>query len=113
MTCSLIFLLGLSLGQQPTASGMHQLTADIPGVGQVLYAISIPKGYDASRQAPLVLVLHSGGERSRYYGAAYARLLVEPALRDWQPRLRIGAASGRCERDDVGCGYRACRADAA
>jgi predicted peptidase len=51
----------------------------------VLYANSIPKGYDASRQAPLVLVLHSGGERLRYSGAAYARLLVEPALRDWQP----------------------------
>ena len=85
MTRSLILLLGVSLGQQSTASGMHQLTANIPGVGQVLYAISIPKGYDASRPAPLVLVLHSGGQRMRYYGAAYARLLVEPALRDLQP----------------------------
>jgi len=36
MTCSLILLLGVSLGQQSTASGMHQLTANIPGVGQVL-----------------------------------------------------------------------------
>jgi predicted peptidase len=61
------------------------LSADIPGVGHVLYAISIPKGYDTSRPAPLVLVLHPGGERMRYYGAAYARLLVEPALRDLQP----------------------------
>jgi predicted peptidase len=85
MTWSLIFRLGLWLGQQPTAGGMHQLTADIPGVGRVLYAISIPKGYDASRPAPLVLALHSGGERMRYYGAAYTRLLVEPALRDLQP----------------------------
>ena len=85
MTWSLIFLLGLWLGQQPTAPGIHELSEDIPGVGRVLYAISMPKRYDANHPVPLVLVLHPGGQRMRYYGAAYTRLLVEPALRDLQP----------------------------
>ena len=44
----------------PTAKGLHQLQADIPEVGRVRYAISIPDGYDPTKPIPLVLVLHHG-----------------------------------------------------
>jgi predicted peptidase len=70
---------------QPPASGIHELTFRAPDGSTMLYAISIPKAYDAERPVPLVLVLHSGGERMRYYGSAFMRLLVEPALNGLRP----------------------------
>jgi poly(3-hydroxybutyrate) depolymerase len=76
-------LLTAALNQAaPTAPGVHELSFATRGAGMMLYAISIPKTYDPQRPAPLVLVLHSGGERMRYYGSAFMRLLVEPALGD-------------------------------
>jgi predicted peptidase len=48
----------------------------------VLYGVSVPRGYDPARPAPLVVVLHPGGERMRYYGSAFTRMVVEPGLRD-------------------------------
>lgn len=69
------------LGQSAQLSpGIHELTFQVPDRGTMLYAIAIPRGYDPSRPAPLILVLHSGGERMRYYGSAYMKLLAEPAL---------------------------------
>jgi predicted peptidase len=47
----------------------------------VLYAVSIPDGYDPAKASPLILVLHPGGQRTPYYGAAFARRVVEPGLR--------------------------------
>jgi predicted peptidase len=35
--------------------------------------------------APLVLVLHPGGDRMRYYGSAFMRRLAAPALNDLGP----------------------------
>ena len=62
-------LLALTLGQNsPVSPGVHELTFATRGGGSMLYAISIPKNYDAQTPVPLVLVLHSGGERMRYYG---------------------------------------------
>ena len=65
----------------PTTKGLHQLQADIPDVGRVLYAVSVPEGYDRNTPAPLVLVLHPGGQRMPYYGAGFTARVVEPALR--------------------------------
>jgi predicted peptidase len=70
------------LGALPTRSGIHDLIADVPGVGTVLYGVSVPRGYDPAKAAPLVVVLHPGGERMRYYGSAFTRMVVEPGLRD-------------------------------
>jgi predicted peptidase len=42
----------------------------------------VPRGYDPAKPAPLVVVLHPGGERRRYYGSAFTRMIVEPGLRD-------------------------------
>ena len=69
----------------PISPGVHELTFATPGGGSMLYAISIPRNYDPQMPAPLVLVLHSGGERMRYYGSAFMRLLVAPALGDLRP----------------------------
>ena len=74
-------LLAATLAQSPPITpGVHELTFATRGGGSMLYAISIPRNYDPQTPAPLVLVLHSGGERMRYYGSAFMRLLVAPAL---------------------------------
>jgi predicted peptidase len=72
-------------GDLPVVKGLHRLEADIPDVGRVRYAVSVPDGYDPARPAPLVLVLHPGGERVPYYGAEFTRRIVEPALRQLRP----------------------------
>ena len=69
----------------PSVKGLHRLEADIPDVGRVRYAVSVPDGYDPAKPAPLVLVLHPGGERVPYYGAEFTRRIVEPALRQLRP----------------------------
>jgi predicted peptidase len=76
------WLLGLfAAADLPTTRGLHPLEADIPGAGRVLYAVSVPNGYTAGTPAPLVLVLHPGGQGPRHYGAQFMRAVVEPALR--------------------------------
>jgi predicted peptidase len=65
----------------PSVKGLHRLEADVPGVGLVRYAVSIPDGYDPRTPAPLALVLHPGGQRIPYYGAEFTRRVAEPGLR--------------------------------
>ena len=78
--------LALTLNQAASMPpGTHELTFVTPGGGSMLYAVSVPRNYDGRAPAPLVLVLHSGGERMRYYGSAFMRLLVAPALSDLRP----------------------------
>ena len=69
----------------PTTPGTHTLKADVPEVGEVRYAVSIPSNYEAGRPRPLVLALHPGGERIPYYGSVFARQVVAAGLRDLQP----------------------------
>jgi predicted peptidase len=75
-------LLTLAALAQPATSGLHELVATVPGVGTVLYGLSVPPGYDAAKPTPLVVVLHPGGTRMRYYGSAFTRMVVEPGLRE-------------------------------
>ena len=65
----------------PTTKGLHRLEADVPGVGRVRYAVSVPDGYDPATPVPLVLVLHPGGQRIPYYGAEFTQRVAEPGLR--------------------------------
>jgi predicted peptidase len=67
---------------QPAATSVRELSFQVPGGGTILYAISIPRNYDPARPAPLVLALHPGGARMRYYGGAFMRQIVGPALND-------------------------------
>lgn len=76
-----LLTLGFAGADLPTTRGIHQLKADIPGAGTVLYAVSVPDGYDPKIATPLVLVLHPGGPRGPYYGAEFARRVAEPGLR--------------------------------
>ena len=80
-------LLAATLAQSTSdvRPGVHQGTFTAPSVGTMRYGISIPKNYDSQSPAPLILVLHPGGERMRYYGVAFMRLLIEPALGEMRP----------------------------
>jgi len=97
-------LLGLFVvgAEMPMTKGLYPLQADIPGVGQVLYAVSVPDGYRPSTPAPLVLVLHPGGERPRHYGAQFTRRLVEPGLRQLKPIMIAPDCPAR-DWSDAGC----------
>lgn len=74
-----------TLLNQPPARGVHELTFQAPGIGEVLYGISIPNRYDPRQPRPLVLALHQGGTRMRYYGAAFMRQVVAPGLNNLDP----------------------------
>jgi len=65
----------------PTTRGLHRLEADMPDVGRVRYAVSVPDGYDPGTPVPLVLVLHPGGHGVPYYGGEFTRRVAEPGLR--------------------------------
>lgn len=86
----------------PQTRGLHPLEVDVPGVGRVPYAVSVPDGYTPSTAAPLVVVLHPGGQRMRYYGAQFMRGVVEPALRPLRPIMIAPDCSGR-DWSDEGC----------
>lgn len=80
MTLPLALTLAATLTQLPSTEGVHELTFRIPDFGEMLYAISIPEDYDPDEPRPLVLALHPGGERFRYYGSAFMQQIVRPAV---------------------------------
>jgi len=51
----------------------------MPNGSEVLYGLLVPDSYKPSQPAPLILALHPGGQRMRYYGSAYTRSIVAPA----------------------------------
>ena len=75
-----------SLGatQPTTVEEVHELVFQAPGVGDMPYALSVPAGYDAAVPRPLVLALHPGSGGTPYYGGAFMRQVVQPALRSWE-----------------------------
>ena len=91
-----LLLQGLVAAQElPQTRGMHALQLDVPGGSPVLYAVSVPDGYRSSTPAPLVIVLHPGGQRTRYYGGDFMRRVVEPALRQLKAIMIAPDCSGR------------------
>jgi predicted peptidase len=70
--------------QTQGAPSVTETVFELAGGGEMLYAVSLPAGYDGSPDdpRPLILALHPGG-RSRYYGSAFMRQIVDPALRGW------------------------------
>ena len=88
-------LTGLLYQPAPVSSGVHELTMGMRGGGTMLYAISVPRGYDPQRPVPLVLVLHSGGERMRYYGSSFMKFLALPALDALHPIMIAPDCPGR------------------
>ena len=59
---------------------VKDLQMPLPSGGTLLYGLAVPAKYKAGEPRPLVLALHPGGERMRYYGSAYVRTVVAPAL---------------------------------
>ena len=56
MNLILASLVALAANQSaPLSPGVHELAFDTRAAGSMLYAISIPKNYEAQRPAPLVL----------------------------------------------------------
>jgi predicted peptidase len=98
------FVLQASLAAQelPQTRGLHPLQLDVPGGSPVLYAVSVPDGYRSSAPAPLVIVLHPGGQRTRYYGGEFMRRVVEPALRQMKAIMIAPDCSGR-DWSDASC----------
>jgi predicted peptidase len=86
----------------PQTRGLHPLQLDVPGAAPVLYAVSVPDGYQSSIPAPLVIVLHPGGQRIRYYGGDFMRRVVEPALRPLKAIMIAPDCAGR-DWSDVTC----------
>jgi predicted peptidase len=64
------------------AAEMRDLALALPGQGELRYGLSVPDDYKQGQPRPLILALHPGGERMRYYGSAYARTIVMPAAAD-------------------------------
>ena len=73
-----IWLLVVTAGLTRAAE-IRNLSMPLPGGGELLYGLSVPDGYSPGRARPLLLALHPGGERMRYYGSAYTRMVVAPA----------------------------------
>lgn len=61
------------------AAEIRNLAMPLPAGGELLYGLSVPDDYKQGQARPLLLALHPGGERMRYYGSAYARMVVLPA----------------------------------
>lgn len=69
----------LLLARSAVAADVQNLKFRAPDGTDVLYGLLVPDTYKASQPAPLILALHPGGERMRYYGSAYTRAIVAPA----------------------------------
>lgn len=68
------------LAQVASAADLRNLTMPLAGGSDLLYGLSLPDGYVPGQPRPLVLALHPGGARMLYYGSAYTRAVVAPAL---------------------------------
>jgi predicted peptidase len=97
LTPALLILLAQTPGR-----GVHDLVLQVDGIGPVLYGLSIPNDYDPSEPRPLVLALHPGGTRMRYYGSAYMRQVVAPGVRDLEPIIVAPDCPTRAWTDPAG-----------
>ena len=81
----LALLLAAALAAQvpSTAGRMQSRAITVEGVGKVTYGLSVPADYRREVPRPLILALHPGGSRMAYYGSAFARQVVQPALGDF------------------------------
>lgn len=68
----------------PAGAGadMGNLKMRLADGSELLYGLSVPGDYKAGQPRALVVALHPGGERRRYYGSEYARMVVLPAVAD-------------------------------
>lgn len=80
MRTRIVALCALLLAANVSAADLRNLKMPLADGSELLYGLSLPDGYQQGQTRPLVLALHPGGERMVYYGSAYTRAVVEPAL---------------------------------
>jgi dienelactone hydrolase len=66
-------------------AGTHRPTTTLPGGGTLRYTISVPPGLSADKPAPLVVVLHYGGDVTPFYGADIIDEMASPGLGELGP----------------------------
>ncbi|MGR8918962.1 MAG: carboxylesterase family protein [Gammaproteobacteria bacterium] len=71
---------GVALDTLPDTPGVHDLEATLPGGGTGRFTLALPQAGDGPR--PLVVVLHYGGQPTRWYGRPLLEDLFEPAWRE-------------------------------
>ena len=81
------FLVATLLAQltASSTSRIQNRTLTVADVGTITYGISIPSDAGTSEPRPLVLALHPAGDRIAYYGSAFMRQIVLPALGHLRP----------------------------
>lgn len=79
MRAAALLVLSLCAAGSSAAADVQNLSMPLPSGGTLLYGLAAPAASD-DRPHPLVLALHPGGVRMRYYGSAYAQAVVIPAL---------------------------------
>jgi predicted peptidase len=72
----------LLLALNVDAARFRELSMPNPDGGELPYAIQVPDNQREGVALPLILALHPGGERLRYYGSVFARMVVAPASTD-------------------------------
>ena len=80
LTAVLLAMTTVAHAQPRPTPRISSAAIDVPGHGQMIYTLSVPRDLDAGDARPLVLALHPGGG-SR--GRPFLYQIVEPALRDW------------------------------
>lgn len=76
----MVTALVLCAASMVAAADVQNLSMKLPDGRELLYGLSLPDGYRAGQPRPLVLALHPGGQRMRYYGSAYTKAVVGPAV---------------------------------
>jgi predicted peptidase len=75
----LAFLCLMVLAADARAADIRNLSMRLADGTELLYGLSVPDRIRPGESRPLVLALHPGGERMRYYGSAFTRMVVAPA----------------------------------
>jgi predicted peptidase len=82
VAAALVPVAALAQAPPPGTGRIQKRTLTVEGVGKVTYGILVPNSYRAEDPPPLILALHPGGPRTPYYGSAFVRQVVQPALAD-------------------------------
>jgi len=80
-----VLILSTSCATMETSSNdyaVYEKTLSFESGAILRYTLAVPPSLTPDRPCPLILALHYGGQVTPYYGKAFLRSLVLPALRD-------------------------------
>ncbi len=79
---------------KPYVAGIHQQIILEEDDSRSSFVISVPKGYDGKKPAPLIVALHFGGS-GLFYSRGILEGLVQPAFKDIDPIIVAPDVLGR------------------